>query len=249
MNSTESEGRTNNSWTKYKGLKCVVLCAGEGKRILPDSIEKPKVMIEIRNKPLLSYVVDYWNRYTDDFIFVVGYKKEQVTEFVTQLPINPQFVEQKELRGIAHAILCAKELVSNRFIVVLGDCICRGEFHFPANMEQGVGVWETEEVEDIKQSYSVNTKDNLVCHVEEKPKQVSNNLCGMGFYFFNKRVFDYIKFTKPSLLRGEVEITDTIQNMIDSGEKIAPVLFQGSYLNITYPEDLVKAESLLFEMD
>ena len=67
----------------------------------------------------------------------------------------------------------------------------------------------------------------------------------MGFYFFNKRVFDYIKLIKSSPLRGEVEITDTIQNMIDSGEKMTPVFFRGNYLNVTYPEDLVKAERLL----
>lgn len=226
-----------------------MLCAGEGRRILPNSSEKPKVMIEIRNKPLLGYVVDYWGKYTQDFVFVVGYNKEQVIEFASQLPINSQFVEQKELKGIAQAIMCARELVSDRFIVVLGDCLCQGSFDFAPNMEQGVGIWETDNIEAIKQSYSVDIKDDLVCHVKEKPKQVSNNLCGMGFYFFNKRVFDYIKLTTLSPLRGEVEITDTIQNMIDNREKITPVYFQGNYLNVTYPEDLGKAERLLCGKD
>ena len=236
-------------WLDYKGVKCIVLCAGEGRRILPKSSEKPKVMIEIRNKPLLGYVVDYWKRYTQDFVFVVSCNKEQVIEFASQLPINSQFVEQKELKGIAHAIMCARELVSDSFIVVLGDCLCRGSFDFAPNMKQGVGVWQTDNIEAIKQSYSLDIKDDLVCHVKEKPEQVSNNLCGMGFYFFNKGVFDYIKLTRPSPLRGEVEITDTIQNMIDNGEKITPVFSRGDYLNVTYPEDLVKAERLLYGKD
>ncbi len=235
----------NNFWANYKGLKCVVLCAGEGRRILPDSLAKPKVMIEIRNKPILLYVVEYWKRYTDDFIFVVGYKKEQVIEFTRQLPINSEFVEQKELRGIAHGVLCARGLVSDRFIVVLGDCIYRGEFCFPQNMEQGIGVWKTNSVEDIKRSYSVETKNNLVCRVEEKPKEVLNYLCGTGFYFFDKRVFGYIEIAKPSKLRNEVEITDVIQDMINAGEQVTPVTLRGDYLNITYPEDLQRADEIL----
>lgn len=234
-------------WFDYKGLKCVVLCAGQGTRILPCSSEKAKVMVEVRNKPILSHVIGYWNRYTNDFIFVVQYEKEQIIEFVSQLPINSRFVEQKELRGIGDAILCAKEFVSDCFTVVLGDCICQGEFCFPQNMEQGVGVWETNNVEDIKLSYSVEIKNNLVCRVEEKPKKVLNNLCGMGLYFFDKRIFRYIKMAKPSKLRNEVEITDVIQNMINAGEEIMPVHFQGDYLNITYPEDLQRAEEILFK--
>ncbi len=113
------------------------------------------------------------------------------------------------------------------------------------NMEQGVGVWETGNVEAIKLSYSLDVGDNHVVHVSEKPEHVLNNLCGMGFYFLDKRAFEYIELTKPSPLRGEVEITEALQNMIDNGERITPVLFRGSYLNITYPEDLARAEAFV----
>lgn len=244
----KSERTKDTPWVDYKDLKCVVLCAGEGTRMVPNSLEKPKVMIQIKNKPILSYVIDYWKRYTNDFIFVVGYKKEYVIEFARQLPINSQFVEQKELKGIADAVLYAKNLVSDRFILVLGDCICNGNLNFPKDMEQAVGVWETNNVEDIKRSYSIKIQRDFVCEVKEKPKKVFNNLCGMGYYFFNKRVFDYIKLTEPSKLRNEIEITDVIQNMIDGGEKIKPALFRGDYLNITYPEDLQKAETILTDV-
>lgn len=67
----------------------------------------------------------------------------------------------------------------------------------------------------------------------------------MGTYFFDKRVFDYIGGTPPSILRGEVKITDVIQYMIAAGEEIAPVFFRGNYINITYPENLKKAEEIL----
>lgn len=235
-----------NQWLNYKGLKCVILCAGEGTRLIPATLRKPKVMIHIRNKPILEYVVNYWRKYTDDFAFIVKFKKEEVIKFVNQLPINSQFVEQKELRGIADAILYAKDLVLDRFIVVLGDCICRGVFVFPSHMKQGIGVWKTQDTRTIRQSYSLKIRDGFISHVKEKPKRVYNDLCGMGFYFFTKKVFDYIALTEPSSLRGEIEITDTIQKMIDHGEKISPVFFEGNYLNITHPEDLIRAGKNLF---
>src|SRR4030042_1769212 len=182
-------------------LKCVILCAGKGDRLLPHTLKKPKVMIKIKNKPILAHVIDYWKNFTNNFIFVVGYKKNQIIDFVKKIPINSQFVEQKKLKGIADALFCAKDFVSDQFIVVLGDCMCSGEFNFPKNMEYGIGEWRTKNVNDIKRSYSLEIKNNLVVRVEEKPKEVSNNLCGAGYYFFNKKVFSCIKNTKPSKLR------------------------------------------------
>lgn len=234
----------NNPWLKKRGLKCVVLCAGRGTRATALFKERPKVMLQVRNKPILGYVLDYWKKYTNDFIFVVGYKKEYIINFVKNLAVNSQFVEQKELKGIASALLCTEDLVSDYFIVVLGDCLCKGEFGFQTNMSQGLGLWDTPSIKDIKQSYSVEIRDSFISKVEEKPKQVINNLCGMGFYFFNKRIFDFIKLTKPSKLRNEVELTDAIQRMINAGEKLTPVFFRGDYLNITYPLDLQKAEGI-----
>jgi uridine kinase len=240
----DQRNKGSSSWFSNQGLKCVVLCAGEGRRVFPFSSDKPKVMIEIQGKPVLGYLIDYWKRYSNDFVFVVGYKKECIIKFASQLPINSQFVEQKELKGIAGAVSYAKDLVSDHFILVLGDCLCRGSFDFPKDIEQGVGICKTDNVEEIKQGYSIKIENNLVCRVEEKPKRVFNNLCGMGFYFFDKRVFGYIKATSPSKLRNEIEITDVIQNMINAGEKISPVFFHGDYLNINYSQDIQQAEKL-----
>lgn len=228
-----------------KNLTCVVLCAGRGIRILPYSETIPKVMIKIKNKPILGYVIDYWKKYTNNFIFVVGYKKEHVINYVLSLPIQAQFIEQKQLRGIADAISYVEDFVSDNFIVVLGDCLYYGQFNIPDDIKQGVGVWKTNDVNFIKQNYSIKNKGDVICKVCEKPKIIINNLCGMGVYLFNKKVFDYIKNTKPSELRNEVEITDTIQNMINNGEEIRPIFFKGKYLNVTYSYDLKEAKNII----
>ena len=229
----------------WSNVKCVILCGGKGTRLLPLSLKRQKGMIDVNGKPVLRHVIDYWRQWTDDFVFVVKYKKADIYKFAKTLPINSEFVEPKKLSGIANGIYQAKNFVRDKFIVVLGDCVCRGSFKIPSHMEQGICIWEANNKEDIKRSYSVKIEKGLVAKVREKPKRLINNLCGMGFYFFDRKVFDYIKKTKPSLLRNEVEITDVIQNMIDNGEKISPIFFKGDYLNITDTEDLKRAEDIL----
>ena len=209
------------------------------------SEDHPKVMAKLKGISIIQHVIDYWKKYTQDFVFVVGYKKEEVIDFVNTLSINSDITEQKELKGIGHAVLCCENLVEEKFIVVLGDCVCKGTFDFPLNMEQGVGVWKTDNENYIKQSYSIEIENNLIKRVEEKPKRPVNNLCGMGFYFFDRIVFKYIRQTKPSILRNEIEITDVIQNMIGNNEKISPLFFKGDYINITFSRDLSTAEEIL----
>ncbi|MGC8976124.1 MAG: sugar phosphate nucleotidyltransferase [Candidatus Ratteibacteria bacterium] len=221
-------------------VKCVVLCAGKGSRL--EESHLPKSMVMVKNKPIIYYIIKFWQKFTDEFIFVVGYKKEKIIEYVKNLNIKSEFVEQTELKGIGYAVSLIKDYVGKKFIVVLGDCICKGKFYFPEEMHQGIGVWETDKDEDIKRSYSVEIEKEIVVKVVEKPKILINNLCGMGFYFFDKIVFDYIKITPPSPLRNEIEITDVIQKMIDNGEVIKPVFFKGFYINITFKEDLFIAE-------
>jgi dTDP-glucose pyrophosphorylase len=83
-----------------------------------------------------------------------------------------------------------------------------------------------------------------VLRVVEKPKVLPNHWCGLGYYFFDRRVFEYIRRTPPSALRGEIEITDVIQKMVDGGEPISPVPYRGHYINITFPEDIQRAASV-----
>lgn len=222
-------------------MKCVVLCAGKGTRMGDDI---PKVLVPINGKPLLHHVVGMWETSVEEFIFVIGYKG---IEIIKLLPKNSIYVFQDSQRGIADAILRAEPLIDNEdFVVALGDCVQKGRWKIPSTpAELGIGVWETDNLDAIKSSYSVEIKEGYVSKVIEKPKELINNYCGMGTYFFDRRVFDYIRKTPISSLRNEVEITDTIQLMVNSGEKITPIFFRGEYLNVTYPEDIQKAEEIL----
>jgi len=233
----------NHPWFKDK-IKCVVLCGGAGTRLLPLSLEKQKGMIEIAGQPILKYIIDYWRQFINDFIFVIKYKKEQLIEYLQTLPIKSQFIEPYELKGIGDGLLEVEHLISGNFITVLGDCYCRGKFDFPANFEQGVGVWQADRDDDILRSYSVETNNDKIIKVIEKPKIIVNRNCGMGFYFFNPKVFEYLKKITPNE-QGKRGITEVIQLMIDNNECIKPLNFIGDYLNVTYQEDLKRLENLI----
>jgi len=232
---------------KDKNLTCVIICGGRGTRIFPLTKDIQKSMLKVVSKPLLGFVIDYWKQFTNNFIFIAAFKKEDVFNYVKTLDINYKFIYENEPKGIANALYLAKDMCSDNFIFVLGDCICKGNFKFPEKFSQGIGVWKTQNEEDIKRSYAIKIGVNkFITFVEEKPMELFNDLCGMGFYFFNKTVFDYIKKTEPSKRTGKVEITDVIKNMVNSGLEISPIFFEGDYLNVTYPGDLKKAEQILF---
>lgn len=232
-------------WPEAEDIVCVILCGGKGSRLFPLTLQLQKSLILVNGAPILWHVVRYWSAFASRFVFVAKHHKEQVIDYVRSLEIQAEFIEPDSLQGIADGIYQVRDLVGQKFIVVLGDCVCAGNFRFRHPVDQAVGVWRTNAPEDIRRSYSVELQDDRLIHVVEKPTHLPNNLCGTGFYFFDRKLFEYIARAKPSPLRNEKEITDVIQSMIEAGEDISAAFLDGSYLNITLPEDIERAATFL----
>jgi glucose-1-phosphate thymidylyltransferase len=231
---------------KFKNAKCVILCGGPGTRLNPITKDLPKSLVPVKGKPILHYIINYWRTFTKEFIFILNYRKDDIIKFVKTLPIEAEFLlESGEPQGIANALKYAKDKAGEHFILVLGDCLCTGDFHLEPEMENGVGVWATDNDEDIKRSYSIELQGNAIAKVIEKPPVLVNRLCGLGFYFFSRAIFAAIDRTKASSQTGRVELTDAIQTLIDSGQPVYPAYLEGQYLNLTYPEDIRRAENIL----
>lgn len=192
----------------------------------------------IEGKPLIDHTIEFWQQVANRFLFVVNYRKEMIINHVTEMNTNVAFVVQPALRGIAHALLCCEPWLPERFIVILGDCFCRGSFDFPKSMQLGYGVQVGASPEAISRSYSIKVHDCRIVDVAEKPENPPNNMLGMGYYFFDRSIFRHIQNTPPSALRNEIEITDAIQNAIQADESFAPVWFSGEYINLNYAKDL-----------
>jgi bifunctional UDP-N-acetylglucosamine pyrophosphorylase/glucosamine-1-phosphate N-acetyltransferase len=111
-------------------------------------------------------------------------------------------------------------------------------------MERGVGVLRGASPDSIRQSYSVEERDGRITRLVEKPRTPPNDLLGMGFYFLDRTVFEYIDRTKPSDLRGEVEITDALDLVAREGPGLGAAFFEGDYVNINTTRDVDAAASL-----
>ena len=229
-------------------MKCVILAAGEGKRIHPLTYTRPKVMLPIVNKPILE-----WNLLNakaagiKEFVFVIGYKSEMVRNYFgngSKWKIKIEYVNQGKALGTAHAIGTAEKFV-NESIVLCGDTIFgKQDIQKILKNEMSMGVVE---VENAQEYGIVETKDNNVVSIYEKMEKPFSNNVNAGIYHFDKKIFDFIKKTKKSP-RGEYEITDSINMMLKKYK------FEGIFLkewrDIVYPWHLLDAnEELLKKID
>ncbi|RLF36235.1 MAG: glucose-1-phosphate thymidylyltransferase, partial [Thermoplasmata archaeon] len=108
-------------------MKCVILAAGEGKRMHPLTYTRPKVMLPMANKPILEWsLLNAIKAGLKDFIFVVGYKSEMVRNYFgngSKWNVKIEYVNQGKPLGTAHAIGMVEKFVNNHFIVMCGDTI------------------------------------------------------------------------------------------------------------------------------
>ncbi|HEC95274.1 MAG TPA: glucose-1-phosphate thymidylyltransferase, partial [Thermoplasmatales archaeon] len=200
-------------------MKCVVLAAGEGKRMHPLTYTRPKVMLPIANKPILEWnLLHAIDAGFKEFIFVVGYRSEMVRGYFKdgdKWGVTIEYVNQGEPLGTAHAIGMVKNFVDD-FVVLCGDTIFgREDIKNVAGKETSIGLVE---VEDAREYGVVETRKGRVRKVYEKMEKPFSNVINAGIYRFNKKIFRFIEKTEKSA-RGEYEVTDSINLMLKK-EKI-----------------------------
>ncbi|MEM4397638.1 MAG: sugar phosphate nucleotidyltransferase, partial [Candidatus Woesearchaeota archaeon] len=127
---------SENKNSKIKKIEqAIIFCAGKSTRTWPLTITKPKPLLKIANKEILSYNIDTIKEFVNEILIVIGYHKEQIIDFVNANYINEKnsnlknqklnikFIEQKELNGTGSALLSVKDHLKDRFIVMNGDDI------------------------------------------------------------------------------------------------------------------------------
>lgn len=229
-------------------MKCVILAAGEGKRMHPLTFTRPKVMLPIANKPILEWnLINAIEAGINDFIIIVGYKSEMVRNYFgdgMRWNVNIEYVNQGKAMGTAHAIGVVKKFV-DRFIVLSGDTIFgKQDIENIIQKENSMGLIKIENAEDYG---IVETDGNRIVKIYEKMQKPFTNVINAGIYHFNKTIFDFIGKTKKSL-RGEYEITDSINMMVKDSD--IQGVFLSEWRDVVYPWHLLDAnEEILKKMD
>jgi bifunctional UDP-N-acetylglucosamine pyrophosphorylase/glucosamine-1-phosphate N-acetyltransferase len=220
-------------------MKCVILAAGEGKRMHPLTFTRPKVMLPIGNKPILEWnLINAIEAGVKEFIFIVSYKSEMVRNHFgngEKWNVKIDYVNQGRALGTAHAIGVVKKFVDN-FIVLSGDTIFgKQDIEKIIQKENSMGLIKIENAEDYG---IVEINGNKIIKIYEKMQKPFTNVINAGIYHYNKNIFDFIDKTKKSL-RGEYEITDSINMMAKD------IHFEGVFLSewrdVVYPWHLLDA--------
>ena len=237
-------------------MQAVVLAAGKGTRLQPLTEDKPKVLVEVNGTPLIQDVFDNLiDAGADDLVVVVGYKAEQIIDYFgdTYRDVPITYAHQREQLGLAHAILQAEPHIDGDFMLMLGDNIFRGNLGDVTNRQQedrADAAFLVEEVpyEEASRYGVLDTNEyGEVVEVVEKPDDPPSNLVMTGFYTFTPAIFHACHLVQPSD-RGEYELPDAIDLLIQSGRTIDAIRLDGWRIDVGYPEDRDRAAERLDEL-
>ena len=236
-------------------MKAVVLAAGQGTRLRPLTEDKPKALVEVAGRPILSHCFDRLLELDiDELLVVVGYKKEKLIEYYGDayegIPIT--YAHQREPNGLAHALLTVEEHINDDFALMLGDNVFDANLADVINRQREAradAAFLVEEVpyEDASRYGVCDTNDyGEIVEVVEKPDEPPSNLVMTGFYTFTPEIFHACHLVQPSD-RGEYELSDAIDLLIQSGRTIDAIRMNGWRIDVGYPEDRDEAERRLEE--
>lgn len=236
-------------------MKGLILSGGHGTRLRPITFSQQKQLIPVANKSILFYCIeDLINAGIETIGIIIGPNKEQVMDAVNSVDwdANIEFIYQDYPSGLAHAVKISKEFLGNdRFIMYLGDNLLRGGssdfINDFVNSSVAASLLLTEV--DNPERYGIamaNKEKKVIIKLMEKPKKPPTNLSIVGVYGLTPIIFDAIAKLKPSF-RGELEITDALQWLIDNGHTIKYKMVEGWWKDTGMPEDILDANRLILD--
>jgi len=226
-------------------MECVILAAGEGKRMRPLTAKRPKVMLPLVNRPMLEHlVIAARDAGITDFVFVVGYGEREIRRHFgdgSAWGIHVEYAPQRQQNGTADAVRAARELVTDTFLVLNGDMILKSDDI--VNLSRGSSPCMGVSTTDHPQDYGVVlTENDLITSLEEKSQNPRSNLINAGAYLFNSDIFGMIDRVRSSP-RGELELTDALTEPI--AEKKLHAYNLSYWMDVGHPWDMLDANTTL----
>ncbi|MFB0561552.1 MAG: bifunctional sugar-1-phosphate nucleotidylyltransferase/acetyltransferase [Candidatus Lokiarchaeia archaeon] len=237
-------------------MKAVILAAGEGTRLRPLTLTRPKHIFPIGGKPLLEHTLSgLKNTGINEILIVVGYLKEKIIEILgdgEKLGIEISYIEQPEVLGTADATSLAEKFVNNEsFLLINGDVITKETTYqglrSKFEREKTDAVLAVTQVPDPSKYGIVEIEKGKVTKIVEKPVQTSpSDYVNAGIYLFSPQIFEAIRQTKKSR-RGEYEITESIQILIKQEKTILAYKITNYWFDVGHPWDLLDANKTLIK--
>lgn len=225
-------------------MRAIIPVAGFGTRLKPHTFSLPKVLLNVGGKPILGHIIEkLLSENIFNATFVVGYMGEKIVEYVKkEYPqLNASFVTQEIALGLGHAIHVAIPTINNEeLFIILGDTIFDVDLKNVFNQNySSLGI---KYVEDPSRFGVAVCENNFISKLIEKPQTPISKNALVGLYYIKNTnlLIDSLNelFQKEIKTKGEYQLTDALQLMIEKGEKFTTFNVEGWY-------DCGKSETLL----
>jgi glucose-1-phosphate thymidylyltransferase len=235
-------------------MKGLILSGGKGTRLRPLTYTSAKQLIPVANRPILFYGIEaIRDSGIREIGIVVGETHAEIKAAVgdgKRFGVKVTYIHQPEPLGLAHAVLTAeKYLAGDSFVMYLGDNLLKSgikplvdEFR----KKKPHAMILLAHVPNPSQFGVAELKDGRVKRLTEKPKQPKTDLALVGVYLFDRNVFQAAKAIRPSG-RGELEITDAIQWLVDHDFRVLPQVVDGWWKDTGRVEDILEANRMVLD--
>lgn len=236
-------------------MKGLVLSGGKGTRLRPITYTRAKQLVPVANKPVLIRVIEsIVDAGITEIGVVVGDTAAEIRHEVgdgRNWGCRITYIQQEAPLGLAHAVKISQPFLGeDKFVMFLGDNVIQG------GISQLIRNFETcsydsqivlKHVEDPRQ-YGVAelTEDGRIANLVEKPREPKSNLALVGIYMFGPSIFEAVNNIRPSW-RGELEITDAIQWLVQNNYRVYPYVHEGWWIDTGKQEDLLEANRLVLD--
>jgi glucose-1-phosphate thymidylyltransferase len=237
-------------------MKGLILSGGKGTRLYPITYTSAKQLVPVANKPVLFRVIEaIRDAGIDDIGIVVGDTANEIKEAVgmgRRWDVKITYIPQDQPLGLAHAVKISQEYLGNdRFVMFLGDNVIEG------GISGLIREFETSDYHcqvvltavDNPSRYGVAELDpdtRRIIRLVEKPRTPPSNLALVGIYMFDEHIWEAVHAIKPSW-RGELEITDAIQYLVDKGYNVHPYVHRGWWIDTGEPGEMLEANDLVLD--
>jgi glucose-1-phosphate thymidylyltransferase len=242
-------------------MKGLILSGGAGTRLRPITHTSAKQLVPIANKPILFYgIEDMAAAGIVDIGIIVGDTREEIVAAVgdgSRFGVNVTYIPQEAPLGLAHCVLIAREFLGDDdFVMYLGDNMLeQGLTEFVGKFESDRATAKTAPAAQILLARVPNPTafgvaevdaDGEVVRLVEKPEVPPSDLALVGVYLFDATIHRAVSSITPSP-RGELEITDAIQWLIDNGHRVRHEVLNGWWIDTGKKDPLLECNRLVLD--